>query len=139
MQRLSVIGTLIVVLIWGISSGVGAEDPEKQKVVIELDEYSYHPSKIVLKAGVETELVLINQGKYLHEFEASYLNELETIVEMKGGMVATLGMAEVEVLPKNRVTLLFTPEKTGTFEFSCFAKDPEAHHKTGMKGTLIVE
>jgi uncharacterized cupredoxin-like copper-binding protein len=139
MKRLAMTGILVMVLMWGISPGVGAEDPDRQKVVIELDEYAYHPSKIILKAGVETELVLINKGQYLHEFEASYLNGVETQVEMMGGMVATLGMAEVEIHPKTLVTLLFTPEKTGTFEFSCFAKDPEDHHEKGMKGTLIVE
>jgi uncharacterized cupredoxin-like copper-binding protein len=125
--------------LWCATPPVFSEENGLQRVVVEMTEYSFSPKEIVLQAGVETEMVLVNRGAYVHEFVTPYLQDVVTDVQVQGAVIETLGVAEVEVEPGHEIRLIFTPEKQGTFPFSCHAMEPQDHYEKGMGGILVVK
>lgn len=142
----------LVFLIFGLAAGAGKE----QKVTIILTDFKFTPAKITLRAGVPTEIVLLNKGKVEHEFLVyetpkgkitdwdeyaianTYFKDMgEVEGEFEGiGAVAGTSIFEVEVKPGKRAELKFTPARKGTFEIGCHV---EGHYEAGMKGTLTVK
>ena len=137
------IGVFMVILAagpWGAAvPPAWSEEGPRQRVVVELKEYAFSPKKITLQAGMATELVLVNWGKYMHEFESPYFQELDTDILLPKALIETLGIAEVEVEPGGEVVLRFTPEATGEFPVACHAAEPKDHYGEAMMGTLIVK
>lgn len=133
----------LMFLIVALPCGVVADEPitavPEQRVTVRLLEYRYEPARIVLKAGHDAELTLINSGTVLHEFITEALQNLEVTVEVNGVVTGTLGVAEVEIPPKSTVVLRFTPVKPGEFQIACHAMQPKDHFKAGMTGVLVVE
>lgn len=133
----------VLFLVVSLPCDVVADEPvtavPEQRVTVRLLEYRYEPARIVLKAGHDAELTLINGGTVLHEFVTEALQNLEVIVEVNGVVTGTLGVAEVEIPPKSTVLLRFTPSKVGEFQFACHAMQPKDHFKAGMTGVLVVE
>ena len=109
-----------------------------KRATVRLREYKFEPSEITLKVGEEAELTLINEGNVLHEFITAALQDLTVDVEVNGVVAETLGLAELEIPPKMKVTLRFTPEKTGEFQIACHANVPKDHFKEGMVGKLVI-
>ena len=67
------------------------------------------------------------------------LQNLTVDVEVVPGVVAeTLGLAELEIPPKEKVVLRFTTEKSGEFPIFCRAIAPKDHYKAGMVGRLVI-
>jgi uncharacterized cupredoxin-like copper-binding protein len=108
------------------------------RVTVRLQEYRFDPPEILLKAGEESELILVNQGTVLHEFVTEALQNITVDVEVNGVVAGTLGVAEMEIPPKAKVMLRFTPEKPGEFSVACHARKPKDHFKEGMVGRLTV-
>ncbi len=107
-----------------------------QRTTIRLLDYRFIPSQIVLEIGEEVELTLVNEGTVMHEFVTNALKDLEVDVEINGVVAETHGVVELEIPPKAKVVLRFTPEKPGEFPMDCHAKKPKDHLKEGMSGKL---
>lgn len=111
---------------------------EIKRITVQLSEYRFEPSQIELSVGQETELVLVNNGKTMHEFITEALQTLTVKVEVQGVITETLGVAELEVPINGTVTLRFTPEKPGDFLIACRAREPQDHFKEGMAARLVI-
>ncbi|MEW6325282.1 MAG: cupredoxin domain-containing protein [Nitrospirota bacterium] len=130
---------LHAVLPVGLAAAQSDEEaaPARQ-VTVRLLDYRFEPSEIVLKAGEPVELTLINDGTVLHEFVTLAMHDLEVEIRTGGVISETLGLLELELEPKSRVQIRFTPEKSGSLPFTCQAKKPTDHFKAGMAGTLTI-
>lgn len=84
-----------------------------------LSEHRFRPAEITVQRGERVRLVLKNVGEETHEFELDGYN---------------FEIADIE--PGQVVTVVFSADKTGRFEFSCH--EP-GHYEQGMKGELIVQ
>jgi plastocyanin len=96
-------------------------------VEIVVDSYSFSPEYIKVKAGMTVELMLRSVTSLIpHNF---------TMDDPASGLDI-----DVDVPSGEDVTVTFTPEKTGKFEFYCGKSGMFGSHlKKGMKGTLEVE
>lgn len=121
-------------------SGDEAEPPAElaRRITVTLSEYQFTPSRIELKAGELVELTLINKGTVTHEFVTQALSDLEVAVTVAGVESETVGVVEVEMAPKSRAQLRFTPDKPGEYPFACHADKPVDHATKGMTGVLII-
>ena len=97
-----------------------------QKVEIVVDSYSFTPDVIKVTAGKPVELTLRSVTSLIpHNF---------TIDDPASGL-----NVDVDVPSGEDVTVTFTPEKKGNFQFYCAKKGIMGSHlKKGMKGTLEV-
>jgi plastocyanin len=97
-----------------------------QKVEIVVDSYSFTPDHVTVKAGKPVELTLRSVTSLIpHNF---------TIDDPASGLDV-----DVDVPSGEDVTVTFTPEKTGKFEFYCGKKGMfGSHKKKGMVGTIEV-
>lgn len=148
------VGLVIVLVLLSISLAAGA--PRMQKVTVTMTDFKFTPPTITLRAGVETEIVLVNKGKVQHEFMvydppkgkvadwdefvmgATYFKNMGEIAgEFEGlGAVAGTSIFEVEVKAGKTAALIFTPNRRGTFEIGCHV---EGHYEAGMKAVLVVK
>jgi len=121
-------------------SGDEAEPPAEpaRRITVTLSEYQFTPSRIELKTGELVELTLINEGTVTHEFVTMALQELEVAVTISGVETETVGVVELEMAPKSRAQLRFTPDKPGEYPFACHADKPVDHVTKGMTGTLVI-
>jgi len=154
MKRLAILG-IIGLLAVALAPGATAA-PKARKVSMTMTEFKFTPQTITLQAGVPVELILVNKGTVEHEFmvyvppkappddwdEYVMVNTFfqrmgEVAVEFAGrGAVASTSMFEVELQKGRSATIIFTPNRKGTFEIGCHV---EGHYEGGMKGTLIVK
>jgi len=97
-----------------------------QKVEIVVDSYSFTPDVIKVTAGKPVELTLRSVTSLIpHNF---------TIDDPASGL-----NVDVDVPSGEDITVTFTPEKKGNFQFYCAKKGIMGSHlKKGMKGTLEV-
>jgi uncharacterized cupredoxin-like copper-binding protein len=135
---------------------VAAPSPNAQEITLVLQEYSFTPKAITLRAGTPVKFVLVNRGNRDHEFQVypvpqvspqdwnSYamthtyfknMGEIDVALpgEAEIGMTA---LFKVHVAPGARVTLWFTPRAKGVFEMA--SHDPGQFEK-GLKGTVVVK
>ena len=115
---------------------IASDNPKKITMV--MHEYRFEPAQIVLKAGEEVELTLINDGKVMHEFITEVLQTLSVAVVVHGIVTETLGVAELEIPPGAQAVLRFTPESPGEFLIACRARSPKDHFKEGMAARLLI-
>ena len=111
---------------------------ELQRTTVHLLEYRFEPTQIMFKVGEEVELTLVNDGTVLHEFITEALQNLTVDVGVNGVIAETLGVAELEIPPKAKVVLRFTPKKFGEFPISCRAREPKDHFKEGMVARILI-
>jgi uncharacterized cupredoxin-like copper-binding protein len=90
-----------------------------QKITVEGSEYAFTPSKITLKKGQTTEITFKNVGKYAHNLS-----------------IPALSVKSKTIQPGEQDVFTLTPDKTGSFPFSCTVP---GHADKGMTGTLTVE
>jgi len=133
-----------MLLLFLSSAGASADEPgvpaePARQITVRLSEYQFTPSRIELKAGELVELTLINEGTVTHEFVSTALQALEVRVTVQGVVTETVGVAEMELAPRSRALLRFTPDKSGEYPVFCHANVPVDHTTKGMTGTLIVK
>ncbi len=124
-------------LLAATGSSAGAEDAV-DSTTVHLREYRFDPPEIRLTVGRDSELILVNDGTVLHEFVSDALQDLTVDVEIGGVTAETLGVAELEIPPKARVVVRFTPERAGEFRFACHAMRPTDHYRQSMTGRLVI-
>lgn len=100
------------------SSGT-SQSAMMEKITVSATDFAFTPSTLTLKKGVEVTIVFTNNGKYPHNLS-----------------IAELGVATKTIQPGQEDTLAFTPDKTGTFSFTCTVP---GHADRGMTGTVTVE
>lgn len=141
-MRFRTAGTLCLAGTFLFTGTAGAADglfeENIQKVEMELSEYRFEPAQIEIAAGRETELILTNRGSVLHEFIPEGFHQLNVGLEIRGVLVETMGILEIEIPPKESVTLRFFPEKPGEYRIACRAREPKDHFKEGMTGRLVI-
>ena len=140
MIRIGVAFILFLLIAVTFEAAANERPPSVQpkQVTVYLREYRFEPDRITLKTGQEIELILVNEGSVLHEFITEVLQNLTVDVEVNGVVAKTLGLAELEIPPKEKVILRFTTEKSGEFTIFCRAIAPKDHYKEGMIGKLVI-
>ena len=134
--RASIISALIILFFAYASSGTDAGQTQAspaspqadvQKVEVVVDSYSFDPDTIKVTAGKPVELTLRSVTSLVpHNF---------TIDDPASGLDVN-----VDIPSGEDVTVTFTPEKKGKFQFYCGKKGMfSSHLKKGMKGTLEVD
>lgn len=103
-----------------------APPADVQKVEVVVDSYSFTPDVIKVTAGKPVEITLRSVTSLIpHNF---------TIDDPASGL-----NVDVDIPSGEDVTVTFTPEKKGEFQFYCAKKGIMGSHlKKGMKGTLEV-
>ena len=103
-----------------------APPADVQKVEVVVDSYSFTPDVIKVTAGKPVEITLRSVTSLVpHNF---------TIDDPASGL-----NVDVDVPSGKDVTVTFTPEKKGEFQFYCSKSGIMGSHlKKGMKGTLEV-
>lgn len=119
---------------------VGKADWTKQEVVtITMEEHSYAPENLKLKAGKPYKIELKNVGDKDHYYTAP---EFYKSVAWRKAMVNKQGEIKApyftafEILKKGgQVDLYFVPVKAGTYKVYCTIDD---HREKGMDGSITV-
>lgn len=101
------------------TSPIPTSKSETVKIALEGNEFAFTPATITVKKGQPVELTFKNVGKFPHNFSISDLS-----VQTK------------TIQPGQSDVVTFTPDKTGSFTYTCTVP---GHADKGMKGTLIVE
>ncbi len=117
---------------------VKATDWEKmQTITVELDEHSYAPQNIELKAGQPYKLELKNRGEKKHYFTApEFYKAIATRkVQSRDGEVKAPYFKALEVLVEGQLDIYFVPVTKGEFPVYCTIDD---HREQGMEGKLTV-
>lgn len=97
-----------------------AKVPENVRTVNVIgDNFSFSPNEIKMKKGEQIKIIFTNAGSYPHNWE---VDEFDAKTE-------TVGTGQAS-------EVIFTADKTGTFEYYCIV---DGHREKGMKGNLIVE
>lgn len=119
---------------------VDKADWKNQEVItITLEEHSYTPGDIKLKAGQAYKLEIKNVGKKEHYFTSPEFNRA---VAWRKIMVNKIAEAKApyfsafEVYKDGQLDLYFVPVTKGTYPVYCTIDD---HREKGMDGTLTIE
>ena len=91
-------------------------------------EWGFEPATIALRQGEEVRIVLVNDGKIVHNWK----------VEGLEADVIEAGDADelfIEAKKGEEGTLVFVPQASGNFTFYCTIS---GHRRLGMEGTLTV-
>lgn len=106
-------------------------------VSISPSQFSYNPSKIVLKKGQEVSLILENSDIIDHDIEIKHIPLGEKKAETHEGHSDSAENADfhLHASAKSQSKLTFTPLQTGTYEFYCTIP---GHREKGMTGYLVI-
>ena len=98
-----------------------------QRVEVKVDSYSFEPAHIVVAVGKPAEITLKSVTTVIpHNFT---LNHPEAGLNV-----------DQDISHGQEVKVIFTPTKTGSFDFYCDKKFLfDSHRKKGMKGILEVK
>ena len=91
-------------------------------------EWGFEPGAITLRQGEEVRIVLVNDGKILHNLK---VDDLAVDVTGAGDADGLFVGAE----KGEEGTLVFVPQASGSFTFYCAIS---GHRRLGMEGTLTV-
>lgn len=91
--------------------------PDKT-IVVTGSNFTFSPSSLSVKKGQKVTLTFKNTGG-MHDFK-----------------IDELGVATKKIRGGEEDAVVFTPDKTGVFEFYCSVGE---HRAMGMKGTIVVE
>ncbi|MCH7512197.1 MAG: cupredoxin domain-containing protein [Chloroflexi bacterium] len=92
-------------------------------------EWGFEPGAIALRQGEEVRIVLVNDGKILHNLKVEDL--AADVIEAGDADGLFVGAEKGE-----EGTLVFVPQASGSFTFYCAIS---GHRRLGMEGTLTVE
>ena len=115
---------------------------QMETLTIELDDFSFSPPTLTLKAGQPYRLVVKNVGKLDHYYTAPAFfrsvawRKVQT-PKPNGGEIKAPYFTAVEAYKDGGIVeLFFVTVNKGTFEVECTI---EGHRLKGMHGTIIVE
>ena len=91
-------------------------------------EWGFEPAAITLRQGEEVRIVLVNDGKILHNLKVDDLAADVTEASDADRLF-------VEAEEGEEGTLVFVPQASGSFTFYCAIS---GHRRLGMEGTLTV-
>ena len=114
-----------------------AKKPSR-KIVVEMSEMDYSPSRIEVKRGEQIRFIVRNVGTEDHEF---LLASTEDNLRHATAMRKHPGMAHDEpnglrLARKQSGEILWKFTRVGTFEYSCLIPD---HREYGMTGKVVVK
>ncbi len=125
----SLVCVLLVVL--PVSAAPGAP----AVIRVEMQEFTFHPSAILLTARRPVSVILMNHGQIAHQFDTGYLRQVPVRVA-DGTLTAEVsGLEVLRVQPGAAATVEFVPRQRGRFIFACTI---EGHREAGMHGLLEV-
>ena len=132
------IAALLIASVAMLAVSCGSDEPAVAdaagEIRIELDEFSFSPSKIRLTPGETVTLVLVNVGEKEHEFMSGNDGMM-----MEDGDHEEMGHTgfgvNVPVGETVRVTFPVPADASGEFNFGCFTDDG-AQWDDGMKGNF---
>lgn len=120
---------------------VKAADWDKmQTVTVTIEEHSYEPQQLKLKAGQPYKIVLKNVGEKDHYFTApDFFRSVawRKLMVNKNAEVKVDYVVATEVLKKTgQLDLYLVPVKKGSYTVYCTIDD---HREKGMEGQIVVE
>lgn len=111
-----------------------------QTVTVTMDEHSYAPSPLKLKAGQPYKIELKNAGEKDHYYTAPEFFKAvawRKLMVNKQAEIKVDYVTATEVLKKGgQLDLYIVPVTKGTFKVYCTIED---HREKGMDGTIVVE
>lgn len=115
-----------------------ADWEKKQEIVVVMDEFSYEPKDIVLKANQPYVLVLKNEGEKKHYYTApDFFKAIATRkVETRDAEVKVPYLKALEVVNGSEAKLFMVPVKPGKYPVYCTIED---HKDKGMTGSITVD
>jgi len=108
-------------------------------VEIKLDEFSFEPETLRLKAEQPVRLIIRNNGRVRHSFSAPDLikaSAVRSVVPAPGETLPTVSYNEINVSPGSSKELQILPIEKGTYDLKCGVI---GHSLFGMTGRVIVE
>ncbi|MBD8268409.1 copper-resistant cuproprotein CopI [Pseudomonas fluorescens] len=134
-------------------------DKATRTVEVTLQDISFSPKSLDVKAGETVRFVLVNKGQLLHEFNlgdaAMHAEHQKEMLQMQAsGMLTATGMGAMDhsnmghgamkhddpnsvlVEPGKTAEMTWTFSKATGLEFAC---NLPGHYQAGMVGTLTVE
>ena len=120
---------------WGIAGD--AKAATRTLTVRMGDDMRFRPDRLTVRAGETVRLLLINEGKLLHEYVLGTAQELE---EHAALMLKFPNMEHDEpymahVPPGQRGEIVWTFNRAGEFPFACLIA---GHYQAGMRGLVTV-
>ena len=117
-----------------------ADWDQMQTVSVTMEEHSYTPTTLTLKAGVPYKIQLRNVGDHDHYFTApEFFRSVawRKLMVNKNAEIKVDYITATEVLKKSgQLDLYVVPVKKGTYTAFCTIDD---HRPKGMEGVIVVE
>ena len=117
-----------------------ADWSKQQTTTVELNEFSYTPSVIRVRAGTPYKMELVNRGTMKHYFTApEFFRAIATrkVQSNHDGEIKAPYFTALEMMPNGgQLDLYFVPVKPGTYRVECTIP---GHVEQGMVGQLLVE
>ena len=98
-------------------------------------EWGFEPAAIALRQGEEVRIVLVNDGKIVHNWKVEGLAADVIEASSSGPLSGDEGELFVGAAEGDEGTLVFVPQASGSFTFYCAIS---GHRRLGMEGTLTV-
>jgi uncharacterized cupredoxin-like copper-binding protein len=109
-----------------------AQGDQPTVISIELSEFKFTPSDVVLDKGRRYVLRLTDGGKHDHDLIAKAFFQT---VSMDPASASAVHDGEVDLTPGDVADVGFTPQTAGTYEMHC---GHPFHASLGMKGHIVV-
>ncbi len=139
-MRLTLIAILILVPLLSAAAAPAPTPPPSPRVVrIVMDEYSFTPSTVQLKAGETIRLELVNAGTVQHQFRSTIFRGVNVYVRTPGFDTRAERMEVIYIRPRVLVTLEFSRKTPGEYEFWCSERsNGKRHRDLGERGKFVV-
>jgi uncharacterized cupredoxin-like copper-binding protein len=115
-----------------LPAGAIAQGDQPTVISVELSEYKFTPSEIVLQKGQHYVFRLADSGKRDHDLEAKAFFQAVTLDPDSASAVKD---GDVDLTPGVTADVGFTPQTAGTYEMHC---THPFHAMLGMKGHIVV-
>lgn len=123
-------------------SACGANAQPANQVAVVVNEFSYTPNVITVKAGEPVELTLTNEGAIEHDFVIEQI-DVEDVSTTGSGMGSHHMGGEdhanydlhISTSAGGTSVLKFTPSTPGRYKIICSV---QGHYEAGMIGELVV-
>jgi uncharacterized cupredoxin-like copper-binding protein len=112
--------------------GAIAQSDQPTVIPVELSEFKFAPSEIVLNKGQSYVLRLTDTGKRAHDLSAKAFFQT---VSLTPDSVKAVQDGDVDLTPGVVADVAFTPNQAGTYEMHC---THPLHAMLGMKGHIVV-